>query len=375
MYKKIFFWAPLLGNVGTINAVINSAQSITKYSKSKIYIIDNFGEFEKFKFAFPEIKFLLIFKIGKFFPKTGFFSKFFIYFFSVLSVPHFIYFIIKYRPDLIIANLVGAIPLILRVVFPIKFRLINSIQGYPRFNFIRTLLWKNLYKKSDLIITMSEITKNLIILKTGIPSEKIIKINNPVIKRNLRILSNQDVSNDLNKIFTDNFCIVAVGRLTKQKNYLSLLEVIIKINKRFNNIFLFILGDGELRSDIDNFLKKNSIHNVKLLGFVKNPYKYISKSKLFISTSLWEDPGHALIESAYLNVPILTSNCLSGPKEIFHHKENAFIYDLEKKDDLYDKLIEVLQKYDVPKKFLLQSKKISKQFTLFNYFNSIKNYL
>jgi glycosyltransferase involved in cell wall biosynthesis len=222
---------------------------------------------------------------------------------------------------------------------------------------------------------MSEISKSLIILKTGIPSEKIIKINNPVIKRNLRILSNQDVSNDLNKIFIDNFCIVAVGRLTKQKNYLSLLKVIEKINKRFNNIFLFILGDGELRVDIDNFLKKNSIPNVKLLGFVKNPYKYMSKSKLFISTSLWEDPGHALIESAYLNIPILTSNCLSGPKEIFHHKEDAFVYDLKKKDDLYVKLIEVIKNYDVPKKFLLRSKKISKQFTLFNYYNSIKNYL
>ena len=48
---------------------------------------------------------------------------------------------------------------------------------------------------------------------------------------------------------------------------------------------------------------------------------------MYISTSLWEDPGHTLIEASALNVPIITSKCPSGPFE-FYDKTNVVTYNL-----------------------------------------------
>ena len=74
--------------------------------------------------------------------------------------------------------------------------------------------------------------------------------------------------------------------------------------------------------------RKHNIENIFLLGHKSNPFKYIANSEIFISSSLWEDPGHALVESAYLNTFIITSECEAGPKEMFSNKFNCLSYPL-----------------------------------------------
>ena len=54
---------------------------------------------------------------------------------------------------------------------------------------------------------------------------------------------------------------------------------------------------------------------MKFLGYQENPFNILKNANLYISTSLWEDPGHTLIEASALNVPIITSKCPSGPFE------------------------------------------------------------
>ena len=51
------------------------------------------------------------------------------------------------------------------------------------------------------------------------------------------------------------------------------------------------------------------------MGFQNNPFNFLKASDFYISTSLWEDPGHTLIEAASLKIPIITSDCPSGPNE------------------------------------------------------------
>ena len=64
-----------------------------------------------------------------------------------------------------------------------------------------------------------------------------------------------------------------------------------------------------------------------MLGFKKNPYPYLRKSDFFISTSLWEEPGHAILEAGYLNKLIISSNCPNGPREILINNFNALKYE------------------------------------------------
>tara|TARA_Y100000768_G_scaffold388351_1_gene383743 strand:+ start:4074 stop:5216 length:1143 start_codon:yes stop_codon:yes gene_type:complete len=370
--KKIFFWCPLLSHVGTINAVLHSAHAFKKYSNSQIFIVDNFGQLSGLKNDYQFIKFLKIFDFGILFPKTGLISKIFIYIFSILSIPKFIFYMRKYQPDILVINLVGIIPLMLKIFYHSNCKIVSSIQGYPKFNFLRKFLWKIFYKKSDFIITMSELSKEIIIKKIGINRNKIKKINNPVISRKIKILSKKELPKKIEDIFLNKFCITMAGRLTRQKNHISVLQTINRLNKTFKNIHLFILGEGELRSKLEKFISENKITNIQLIGFETNPYKYISRSKLFISSSLWEDPGHSLIEASYLNIPILTSDCPSGPKELYKNNFNSFVYKFDDNEDLYNKLKNIMENYKIDKNLLLNSKKISRNFTFFTFYNSFK---
>ena len=153
----------MLSHVGTINAVIGMATAMNKFNLHQIYLINLFDEFNDFKNN-ENFKVIDIFKFGKLLPHTGIFSKICIYFFLILSIPFLIHKIIIFKPNIIISNLVGYIPCILKLFFK-DLIVINSIQGLPKFSYLRIILWKIFYIKSDLILTMTNLTKNRIIKK------------------------------------------------------------------------------------------------------------------------------------------------------------------------------------------------------------------
>ena len=80
MQKNILFWSPFVGNIGTIkNAVINSAKSLSKYSKHKIYLLNVLGEFNDFNHT--KIEKINIFNVYKIAPKKRIIFKNFYFFF------------------------------------------------------------------------------------------------------------------------------------------------------------------------------------------------------------------------------------------------------------------------------------------------------
>ena len=104
---------------------------------------------------------------------------------------------------------------------------------------------------------------------------------------------------------------------------------------------LLIFGEGELKSKILREIKlSNTSENIKLCGYTNNIYKYMVKSKAFILSSLWEDPGFVMIESALCNTLIISSDCQNGPKEFLLNGKAGLIFKSNLKNELYNKLIE-----------------------------------
>ena len=112
---KIFYWAPWIGKVGTIKAVINSADIWEKYSKNNIQtkIIDAVGEWKIYEKKNRYIS-LSEFKFHKYLPKTGFFnsrlSYLIIFFFSFIPLLNLIK---KEKPDFLIIQLITSLPIFL----------------------------------------------------------------------------------------------------------------------------------------------------------------------------------------------------------------------------------------------------------------------
>ena len=145
--------------------------------------------------------------------------------------------------------------------------------------------------------------------------------------------------------------IVSVGRLTKQKGYLRLLSIVNRLNMSgFKDEFqLYILGCGEDREKMENYIEENDLMNVHLLGFQENPYKIVSKMDCFVCSSYKEGYYTAVNEAVKLGVPVVTTET-SGMDEILQDGKFGMIVpnDEEKLFDALKKVIEdpkQLEKY------------------------------
>ena len=137
---------------------------------------------------------------------------------------------------------------------------------------------------------------------------------------------------------------LAVGRLTKQKNFLFLCRAFNEFIIKNSSAKLLIAGDGEDKEKIQNYIKKNKLEkNIFLLGHVNNIYPLMLKAKLFILSSLWEDPGFVLIEAIFCRTQILTSDCRTGPEELIKHNVNGFVYKSNNIKDFLDKLMSLIK--------------------------------
>lgn len=116
---------------------------------------------------------------------------------------------------------------------------------------------------------------------------------------------------------------IAVGRLSKEKGFLRLLEAICILEKIYS-FELWILGEGPERSALEAIIEKKAIKSVKLIGFVSNPYPYIKKADLLVCSSFFEGYSTVANESLILGVPILTTEC-AGMNEITESGKYGFV--------------------------------------------------
>ena len=106
-----------------------------------------------------------------------------------------------------------------------------------------------------------------------------------------------------------------VGRLDRGKNHELMINAFFSLKNR--NTQLFIIGDGELKNKLQNQIKTLKLEEqVFLLGKKKNPYKYLSKADCFLFSSNHEGFPNVILEALACNLPIISTDCESGPREI-----------------------------------------------------------
>ena len=129
--------------------------------------------------------------------------------------------------------------------------------------------------------------------------------------------------------------ILNVGRLEIQKDQITILKAI----KNINNVFLIIIGYGSQKNILIDYIKKNNLGNkVTILEKISNPYPYFIKSKLFVLSSLYEGFPNVLTEALMFNLPVISSNCNSGPSEILLQKRGVQIFNKSDSSDLEKKI-------------------------------------
>ncbi|MDC1112491.1 glycosyltransferase [Candidatus Pelagibacter sp.] len=372
--KNIYFWSPCLSKVGTYKSTINSAVSLSKYSKSfySVKLINVCGEWEDKKkfFKKKDIEVLdLGFNYFRFLPKAGFLKSRFSYLIIILfSIIPLIRLLKKNKSDFFVAHLITSLPLILFYFFNFRSKLILRISGYPKLNLLRKKLWTILSSKiyqctcpsKDLMFQL----KNLNILsdnKLSFLPDPIININDFL--KNIRESNNSNIDVPKKKFF------MSVGRLTKQKNFEYLINEFSEFSVVNKEFILLIFGTGEQQKYLTNLIEKNKVNtNIFLMGYSKDIYFYMKRAEAFILSSLWEDPGFVIIESALSNLPIISSNCKNGPSEFLQNGRAGILFENNKKGELKKSLdIFMSQKAKMSNKKIL-AKKNSLNYTLFRHY-------
>lgn len=202
---------------------------------------------------------------------------------------------------------------------------------------INLFLIKSLFNKSDLIISNSigvdEDLKSIMNISTN---TKVI--HNPV---DIKYINNKkDICEDIIFNFKDDkIYIISIGRLISLKRNSDLIKAFFELQKNDVNLELIFLGDGILKNDLINECNNLNIkEKVHFLGNVKNPFYYLNKSDIFVMNSEIEGFPNVLVEAMACGLPVISSDCKSGPREILEDEKYGLLYKVGDIEELISKM-------------------------------------
>ena len=224
----------------------------------------------------------------------------------------------KYNLDVCISFL--DTPNLVNVLSGGKCKKIVSIRNYlslEKPSFIRKQLIRFSSIRADKTVCISKNVEYDMRDFFKIKEKKLCTIYNPVDIKSLLTIE-EDYTFD--KEFSDYFNIVTMGRLTYQKGQWNLIYAIVV---QYPKVRLYILGDGELKNELEELVKKLELEeHVFFLGFISNAHKFLRQCDLFVLTSLFEGLGNVLLEAMALGLPVISTDCKSGPREIIAPNSN-----------------------------------------------------
>ena len=136
---------------------------------------------------------------------------------------------------------------------------------------------------------------------------------------------------------------VAVGRLHRQKGFDLLISAFAQAVEAGMDWKLLILGEGAERVRLERQVAALGLQaRVRLPGFVSNPYPFMRRSNLFVLSSRYEGLPTVLIEALALGLPVVSTDCPSGPREILGD-QYPFLVPVENPQELARVLIQAMK--------------------------------
>jgi len=225
----------------------------------------------------------------------------------------------------------------------------ESYLSHSRIKYLFSIIAsKIVLKLPDKLVAVSESVK-----KSFGNDDKIAVIYNPVVTPDMLDKSNEPVDQDF---FTAKkvSIIISVGRLSQEKDFATLLRAFAIVEKEIDSQ-LVIVGEGKERENLQRLARNLHIEDsVWMPGFVENPYKYVSKSSVFVLSSKFEGFALVLVEALSVGCPVVSTDCPGGPREILENGKYGKLVPVGDHEALAKAIIDTLK--NPPPKELLQER-------------------
>jgi len=193
---------------------------------------------------------------------------------------------------------------------------IRSNQSQTAPSKLRRVMIKYALNIADKTISISDGVKYDLITKFGASNDKVLTIYNPI---NIEEIQKDLIEEDKNIRYLqeDVFNITCIGSLRECKGHLQLIKSFKKVYENHDNARLTIIGEGERRKKLQEFIDSYGLNNcVKLYGYVDKPHLVVNESSLFVLSSIYEGLANVIIEALACGKTVISSDCFSGPREI-----------------------------------------------------------
>lgn len=282
------------------------------------------------------------------------------------------------KPDVIFSflNTVNLVAIFTRFLSKSRAKLLISERTTPSielkgklYRTIRFLI-KKFYPLADRIIVNSEGIKKDLVVNFGLPEGKIAVLYNPMDIEKIKMLAEEELKEHL--WFGEGIpIIINVGSLNLPKAQEYLLRAF-RIVREKVNCRLVILGEGIKKNELKQLAMDLGINNdVAFLGFQNNPFKFISRSSVFVLSSVYEGFPNVLIEAMACGTPVISTRCQSGPEDIITDSVNGLLVPIKDAEKIAEAILRSINNPDLS--FAMASK--AKETVLrFDVKNAIKNY-
>lgn len=204
-------------------------------------------------------------------------------------------------------------------------RKIYSIRGFDDYEKNKKLYRFILKFSRGSILVQTKRLKNYILEENNQKYEnKIIVLGNPFDINDIEKKCHEGVNNEIELLTNSYKCICCVGSFKKAKNHWNLLKSFIIVKQKIPNAKLILIGaNGELEKNIRDMAQKTMYSkDIIFVGNKSNPFRIISRCDVFVLPSLSEGIPNTLVEAMACGVPVISTDCKTGPREILYEYPN-----------------------------------------------------
>jgi glycosyltransferase involved in cell wall biosynthesis len=182
---------------------------------------------------------------------------------------------------------------------------------------LSTFMVRHFYPFADKVITLSRAMTADLVRREGLPPDLFEMIPPPIDLERIQRLARDPIDHPWLRPGQPPV-VLNVARMAEQKGHSILLKAFAEAS-RSRDLRLIILGEGsqEEHARLERDAQALGIaEKVDIVGFDPNPYRYMSRSAVFVLSSLWEGFGIVLAESMACGCPVVSTECPYGPDEI-----------------------------------------------------------